>query len=314
MKQIILTLLLIVISCYFAFGQNKKISGHIYQESMDNLETNSLAKNVDIFLIGDVRNKETYKLKYHSKSGKYKLILTSEELKNYAYLEFVSEQKQSRLITINTIDKKVLDITFEDYRKPQPMKKPAIYLYPTEKREITVVHDFKGKMLNTYPVYKENWKVIAEPSGLLRNLVDNRTYSYLFWDGQCDFPAAHYAYKSGFYINKSETIPFLQNTLSEIGLNDTEINDFIVFWLPYLSENEYNFLHFWINDNIDNHSFLQISPKPETEIVLFMEYKGYQNIETLTKLPKQNLQKIERKGFTVVEWGGGEIQRHTLVE
>jgi hypothetical protein len=189
------------------------------------------------------------------------------------------------------------------------MKKPAIYLYPSEKTEITVKHDFKGKILNTYPKYLDNWSVIAEPNGVLYNKNDKRTYNYLFWDGEYSFLPKHYTYTSGFYVKNEDLVGFLQQKLDKMGLNNTEINDFIVFWLPLMSQTPYNFIHFSINDDIDNTSFLHISPKPDTELRVFMEYKGLQSLNDGPKLPEQTLPSIMRKGFVMVEWGGGEIPR-----
>lgn len=144
----------------------------------------------------------------------------------------------------------------------------------------------------------------ATPEGQLTNKSDNRIYEYLFWDGSYSFGESHYNYKSGFYVKSENTIEFLQTKLSYIGLNNKEINDFIVFWLPELSKNDENFIYFRINDNIDNSSVLDISPKPDSEIRLFMEFEKYRNQQ---KLPEQILPKLTRKGFTVLEWGGAEI-------
>jgi hypothetical protein len=90
-----------------------------------------------------------------------------------------------------------------------------------------------------------------------------------------------------------------------MGLNETEINDFIVYWLPALNKNETNFIHFWVNDDIDHSSRLEVEPKPETVIRIFMEYKAYDGKSP--KLPEQQLPQTVRKGFTLVEWGGGAI-------
>jgi len=186
------------------------------------------------------------------------------------------------------------------------VKKPAIYLYPTEKTDITILHDFKGTITNTYPEYVKGWHVTAFPDGKLIDKTDNRIHNYLFWDGVYNFPKEHATFDSGFVVKKQNTIDFLQKTLANIGLNNTEINDFIVFWLPELTENEINFIHFSINNNIDNSSFLNIQPTPDTQIRVFMEFYGISD-ESNIKLPVQKLPIFERKGFTMVEWGGAII-------
>ena len=163
--------------------------------------------------------------------------------------------------------------------------------------------------MNTYPLYKNGWNVIAEPNGVLLNLDDKRTYNYLFWDGSYNFTKKHYQYENGFYVKKEDNITFLQEKLELLGLNNTEINDFVVYWLPELNKNEENFIHFWVNDNIDNSSVLNINPKPDTLLRIFMEFKAY-NGEP--KLPVQALTSTPRKGFTVVEWGGSNIDEPIL--
>ena len=105
-------------------------------------------------------------------------------------------------------------------------------------------------------------------------------------------------------VKKANLIPFLLSKLSQLGLNTTEINDFIIYWLPQLEQNEINFIHFWVNDDIDSSSFLNIIPKPDTQIVVFMEFKS---VNASFKIKEQKLPVLTRKGFIVVEWGGSNL-------
>lgn len=187
--------------------------------------------------------------------------------------------------------------------------KPAIYLYPTQEQKTTIQLDFKGQLGTTYPKYNQGWNVIAKPNGEILNLTDNRKYTYLFWEGAAKFPESHFDYKNGFVVAKNELDKFLLEKLSYIGLNNTEINDFIVYWLPQMEKNEYNLVHFFINDNIDNSAFLNVNPKPDTEIRIFMEFKA---VDKSFQIKEQILPKIERKGFTLVEWGGGIIGKNRI--
>ena len=45
---------------------------------------------------------------------------------------------------------------------------------------------------------------------------------------------------------------------------------------------------------------LQIEPKPQTTIRVLMTFKG---LENKINVKEQELTKVERKGYTVVEWG-----------
>ncbi len=306
--NIILVLLISISFTTNLYSQEKRIFGTVFMTETDYSADNFFGEKitpvgfVKIYLLTEDLSTSNWKLKTTTKEPTFDFDLSQKEMSKYTHLEFLKDGS-SRIVKIDSIKNDSLKIYLIS---TVVVKKPAIYLYPSEKIEIIVKHDFKGRILNTYPKYNENWTVIAEPSGKLFNTKDNRFYSYLFWDGEYSFHSEHYNYNSGFYVERENTIEFLQSKLEYIGLNETEINDFIIFWLPELNQNQINFIHFGINDNIDNSSFLNISPKPETEIRVFMEFQEYLNTK---KLPEQILPKIERKGFTLVEWGGAEINQ-----
>lgn len=184
------------------------------------------------------------------------------------------------------------------------VEKPVIYLYPTEKTAIEIKLDLKGKLLTTFPKYDKNWDVIAEPNGQIFDKKTNRYYSSLFWDGTIDFPSAHYKFDDGFVVAKEKLVAFFIEKLEHIGLNNQETNDFIQYWLPILERNNYNFIHFLVNEECDEIATLNVNPKPETSIRIYMEFYG---LEKFTVIKEQQLPKTERKGFTLVEWGGADF-------
>lgn len=315
MKKIVaFTLLFITI---YGFSQNKIVNGKV--ETIVYTSDNNFIKK-------DVSNYEVYLFKYEDnipaykvsteKNSNFSIKIEDKLLETYDMIEVVSEEGHASWSflyytfgdTINFLLKNKKNEKYFEERK-YSVGKPAIYLYPKIKSEISVKNDFKGKVMNTYPLYKNGWNVIAEPNGTLFNLDDKRTYNYLFWDGSYGFTKKHFNYETGFYIKKEDNISFLQEKLELLGLNNSEINDFIVYWLPELNKNEENFIHFWINDNIDNSSILTIDPKPDTLLRVFMEFKAYSGEQ---KLPVQELTSTQRKGFTVVEWGGSNIDEPIL--
>jgi hypothetical protein len=287
----------------------KKVTGNVFKikqiqvdyDSNNIVKCKKEVKKYDIFLSVDSAISSHKTLKLRSKKSSFQIILNNQEQKEYKFIEIVSP-KYNTIIPINTLTQKSINIIL---KCTSGIAKPAIYLYPETTQEIVVEHVFKGSILNTYPPYDKYWKVIAHPNGVQLNTTDNRKYNYLFWDGTYTFPRNHYDYKTGFYVEKEKTVEFLQQKLSKVGLNETEINDFVVYWLPQLNKNDINFIHFWINDNIDNCSVLNINPKPETSIRLFMEYQRHSPFDK--KLPEQKLPSFQRNGFTMVEWGGGMI-------
>ena len=59
-------------------------------------------------------------------------------------------------------------------------------------------------------------------------------------------------------------------------------------------------------EEIEENMPLYISKTPDTLIRVMMEWKG---LDEYKEVKEQKLEKAERKGFTVVEWGGTEIKQ-----
>ncbi|TCK98748.1 hypothetical protein EDC19_1183 [Natranaerovirga hydrolytica] len=187
-------------------------------------------------------------------------------------------------------DEPLQNITFE---------KPVIYLYPQEKTKINIELEFDGELTFTYPEYKNSWQVIADPNGNIYT-EDGKEYSYLFWEGRSDYS---WEINEGFVVEGSNTVEFLQNTLEEMGLIPKEYNDFIVYWAPLMQENKYNLIHF-AGEEYEALAKLSIEPKPDEILRVFMVYQA---LEEPVTVKKQQLKPFERKGFTVIEWGGAMI-------
>ncbi|MGN0577427.1 MAG: hypothetical protein ACI4J4_02280, partial [Ruminiclostridium sp.] len=178
--------------------------------------------------------------------------------------------------------------------------KPVIYLYPEEKTEVNVQLDYNGKLTVTYPEYGKGWNVTALPDGTLYDK-DNNEYFYLFWEGKNNFSLE---IDEGFCVKGEDTAKFLQEKLKLLGLNSREINDFIVFWLPFMQDNEYNVIKFQTEEYTDNAKLL-VTPAPDTQIRVFMTFTPSKDF---VEIPEQQLTKApERTGFTLVEWGGSVI-------
>ena len=174
--------------------------------------------------------------------------------------------------------------------------KPVIYLYPEKEQEVNVKLDLDGKFTFTYPEYNNGWNVTAKPDGTI--ISDGKEYSYLFWEGL--MPTFKPDFKEGFVVKGSDSAEFLRETLSQMGLTPKEYNEFIVYWAPKLQENEYNKIYFAEDDYTDE-AKLEINPKPDSILRVFMVYE---KADENTVLPKQEIKPFERKGLTVVEWGG----------
>ena len=179
--------------------------------------------------------------------------------------------------------------------------KPVLYLYPTETSEIEVKLNYEGRLEHTYPRYEEGWKIKANPDGTLLD-AKGRSYYALFWEGA---PYESLSMPNGFMVAKEETIDFLEKSLDQLGLSEREANEFIMFWLPQLEQNAFNYIHFSTSE-YEESCVLQIEPRPETVIRVMMVYEA---LDGWKKVKQQNLPpKPERTGFTVVEWGGSVFQ------
>ena len=77
----------------------------------------------------------------------------------------------------------------------------------------------------------------------------------------------------------------------------------MVYWLPQMQENPYNLIAFQ-SDVYTQAAQLSITPEPDTMLRVFMAWKP---LKKAVELPTQNLSAPERTGFTVVEWGGCEV-------
>lgn len=180
--------------------------------------------------------------------------------------------------------------------------KPVIYLYPKEKIDVTVRLNYNGKLTSTYPKYENGWNVTAYPDGKLINHSDGREYSYLFWEGIQD---VKYDMERGFVVKGEETAQFLQNILGKMGLTPKEYNEFIVYWLPKMEINNYNLINFQEKAYTDN-AKLEIVPKPDSIIRVFMTYMP---LDKKIEIEEPVIKSFKRNGFTVVEWGGTELNR-----
>lgn len=183
--------------------------------------------------------------------------------------------------------------------------KPIIYLYPENEIQLNVKLGYPELATCLYPEYdlKSGWNVLAKTNGDLIDLNTNRNLYALYYESKNK--KEYNVTDEGFVVSREDTVKFLEEKLEILGLNDREAEEFIIYWLPKLQENEYNYIRFASMDEINENMPLEFSQQPDTLIRILMTYKG---LNTPIQVKEQNLEKIERKGFTAVEWGGSEIK------
>ena len=207
------------------------------------------------------------------------------------------------------IDKKIKvvyeynTISEEEYCDNTVVYKPIIYLYPVKTTEVIVRLVYPEKLTTTYPKYETEWYVSAKPNGDLIDLNTGRSLYGFYWEGLNNVSKG--VQEEGFVVKSEDTIAFLEEKLATLGLTEREANEFIIYWLPVLEENKYNYIRFETMEEINENMPLEIRPTPDTVIRVVMEFKG---LERPIEVKEQQLVTPTRTGFTVVEWGGTKLK------
>ena len=211
---------------------------------------------------------------------------------------FITLDKNITYAKFNINTKKVNNI--DDYGTTY---KPIIYLYPKEDTEVSVKLQYKDNITTSYPKYLDGWNVLAKKDGTLTDLSTNKNLYSLYYESEnlLNFKVEN----DGFIVKGSDASTFLEEKLAILGLTEREAEEFIIYWLPKLEANKYNYIRFATLDEINKNMPLEINPNPNTIIRVLMTYKG---LETPIDITEQQLETPTRTGFVAVEWGGTEIK------
>lgn len=180
--------------------------------------------------------------------------------------------------------------------------KPIIYIYPEKDIDLTIKLKNDNLLTYTYPKYNNSWNIKVDTKGNIFDYKTNRNYYALYWEA---IDNTKINTNEGFVVEGKNTIKFLEEKLEYLGLNEREINEFIIYWIDKLENNKYNYIRFRTTDEINKYMPLEISEKPDTLIRIIMDYMP---LNEKINVKKQELNKVIRKGFTIVEWGGRQIK------
>lgn len=144
---------------------------------------------------------------------------------------------------------------------------------------------------------------IYNKSGDLIDLNTNKNLYSLYYESTdvCNFKIE----KDGFIVKRENLVQFLENKLSILGLTYREAEEFIIYWLPVLQKNPYNYIIFSTVEEINKNMQLEFSTQPDTLIRVLMTFKG---LHKPIEVKEQQLETPKRIGFVAVEWGGTEIK------
>ena len=159
--------------------------------------------------------------------------------------------------------------------------KPIIYLYPTDETEVSVKLLKDENITCSYPKYQNNWNVLAKPNGDLKDLTTNKYLYSLYYESKNE--ENFKIEDDGFIIKGKDSAKFLEEKLSILGLTERESEEFIVYWLPKLESNKYNYIRFATLEEINKNMPLEINPNPDTIIRVLMTFKGLETTITNSK-------------------------------
>ena len=190
-------------------------------------------------------------------------------------------------------------------------EKPVIYLYSPNKLKANIKMNLAGNLSFSYPSYNQGWNVEVNSTGNLLDIESGKNYPYLFWEGQKENLSFTSSFNDfdGYQINTDTTISFLESKLLEFGLNDTEQTDFITYWAPRIIQKQYATIQFLVDEHYGKEiGTLSVTPKPDCIRRVYLLFAGSDDtVENLNSSPMR-IKLFQRKGFTVIEWGGSEIQ------
>ncbi len=189
------------------------------------------------------------------------------------------------------------DESNQDNQDSMVVKKPNIYIYPTqiEQLQIKVLFLQGGRIINSEPLYENGWNISVDTSGTINN-----KFRYLFYE--CKLPNRFQTNK-GWLVARNDLTLFFNENMKKFGFNDVEIKDFIEYWIPILTKYQYYLIYPQKTDIINQLLELQISKEPDSIQRLYYLFKGV-NMDEIGNLQEPQISEFTRKGFAVVEWGG----------
>lgn len=251
---------------------------------------------------------------YTDQAGNFQLLLNETDTSLFFFKEGWEEIviwkypfKSQHVVTINFYPQSDMSMMIVD--------KPVIYLYNEEPLSVDISLNFKGDFKFTYPEYKDGWYVQLDQHNQIKDSKTGRTYPYLFWEGEMntvDFSAEN-GKMEGFVLDTKNTISFLEEKLTRLGLNQTEKTDFITFWGPRMIKSPYALVQFIVDEEYEQRiAGISVQPQPDSKRRIYMIFAPIENAIPPFEIIPQDLPAFERKGFTLVEWGGSEINVHQI--
>ncbi len=209
---------------------------------------------------------------------------------NYDF-EFISDWQEYHLEPVS------IGGEYQDFFFPANIMvlKPNIYLYPEETIELDVdiVFPSGGRVTQSVPDYNDGWHITVEPSGII-----DGQFECLFYESlQPDYGQ----YAAGWVVIREQLEGFFRNNMGQTGFNQKEIDDFIEYWIPILTEYPYYAIYPQYRGELEEMVKLEFSAQPESLIRLIYSVRGLEDNNLNIQEPV--IPPFTRDGFTVTEWG-----------
>ena len=175
--------------------------------------------------------------------------------------------------------------------------KPNIYIYTDEEADIKVEFLWPDLLTKTLPEYQGAWEVTANGDGML-STADGEKYGYLFYESATQ--ERYFQSEEGWLISAATREEQYRSILSEYGFNETEISDFVEYWVEKLPAGVDYVMYPQMTETVDTAMPVTITPEPDHITRIWFVYRPYNG----QKFMEAKTSKIPREGYTVVEWGG----------
>lgn len=216
----------------------------------------------------------------------------------FYFNETYSEIEWSSL-TIAAQHEMTIALRFMSSEQPIMVFKPVIYFHTDSEKAFDLSVKPVGKFTFVYPEMNDSWKGVASPNGEVT--IGGNNYPYLFWESNQKY--RFHSEGNGFKVEKTDVVSFLQEKLTELGLNQKEQTDFITFWGPKLVQNETSFVQFSIDDSCDQFAQLICSPQPESVHRVYIQMAKWDPYFELF-LNDLTFSSVVNESWSLLEWGG----------
>lgn len=178
--------------------------------------------------------------------------------------------------------------------------KPAVYIYPETPGEFEVRLDLGPdvRITESLPEYGDGWTVQVAADGRIDDAHD-----YLFYELAMPCPAPP---ASGWCLDAARLDAELAALAARCGLNAAEGAEFTAYWAERLDGGFYWAALPACDAALDRWAALRVSPAPDATLRVWVFFVP---LDAPVVLPAPRLPAIERRGTTVIEWGGAVLPR-----